>query len=299
MEVLEILNLLRNRLVEIQVYRNIVKNVTKEELTRLSEYTERTSEMGDEFVSFLSMQSMYFQDLTSGSLRRYGFVKSNAEQKRDRVAEQKNKQYGWLLVEAYEEFEDFLERIYAHIGKTDRNAWHLEDFGRVKLSELDDKPFEWYLNNVRRKHKHNHREILTRIRQLYPELKLVEENNIYDVHIRVAIELIENLRHRIVHTRGIVDDLDQFVTRILEKCGLWNNGNPKPGFRKFIQRYFYHEAGTYAVWLYERRAAPPEVPVDVYYDVWNDLIVYLISYAYAICNCVDPTAISHDQSEHS
>lgn len=299
MEVSDILNLFRNRLVEIQVYRNIVRDLTKEELARLSEHTEPISQMGDEYINFLSMQSMYFQDLTSGALIRYGFVKSNAEHKRDRIAEQKNRQYGWLLVEAYEEFEDFLERIYAHIGQADRNAWHLEDFGRVKLSELDEKPYDWYLNTVRRKYKLNHRDILTRIRQLYPELKLAEENNIYNVHVRVAIELIESLRHRIVHTRGIVDDLGQFVTRILEKSGLWNNGNPKPSLRDFIRGYFYHESGTYTVWLNERRAAPPEVPLDVYHDVWDALIVYLISYAYAISNCVDPTPIPDDGPQSS
>lgn len=294
MEVSEILNHFRNRLVEIQVYRSIVKDLTKEELMRLSEHEKTMSEMGDDYIKFLSMQSMHFQDLSSGSLVRYGFVKSNAEHARDRVSEQKNRQYGWLLVEAYEEFEDFLERIYAHIGKADRNAWHLEDFGRVKLPELDDKPFDWYLNTVRRKYKLNQRDILTRIRQLYPELKSVEEHNIYKVHIRVAVELIENLRHRIVHTRGIVDDLDQFVTQILEKCGLWNNGNPKPDLRDFIRDYFYWESGTYTVWLSERRAAPPQIPLDVYYDVWDELITYLIAYAYGICNCVDPTPISDD-----
>ena len=294
MKVSEILNLFKNRLVEIQVYRNIVKDLTKEELARLSQYEEQMSQMGDDYINFLSMQSMTFQDLTSGSLVRYGFVKSNAEHTRDRVSEQKNKQHAWLLVEAYEEFEDFLERIYAHIGKADRNAWHLEDFGRIKLPELDDKPYDWYLNTVRRKYKFNQRDILTRIRQLYPGLKSAEEHNVYNVHIRVAIELIENLRHRIVHTRGIVDDLDQFVTQILEKCGLWNNGNPKPDLRDFIRDYFYWESGTYIVWLSERRAAPTQIPLDAYYDVWNELITYLISYAYAICNCVDPTPVSDD-----
>ena len=299
MEVSEILNLFRNRLVEIQVYRNIVKDLTKEELARLSQQEKQISEMGDEYINFLSMQSMFFQDLKSGAPIRYGFVESNAEHKRDRVAEQKNRQYGWLLVEAYEEFEDFLERIYAHIGKVDRDAWHLEDFGRIKLSELDNKPYDWYLNTVRRKYKLNHRDILTRIRQLYPELKSVEENNIYNVHVRVAIELIENLRHRIVHTRGIVDDLDQFVTRILKQCGLWNNGNPKPGLRDFIRDYFFYESGTYTVWLIERRAAPPEVLLDVYHDMWDALIEYLISYAYVICNCVGPTPIPDDGQQSS
>ena len=115
---------------------------------------------------------MYFQDLKTEEVIRYGFIKSNAEQQRHRLFEQKNRQYGWLLVEAYEKFEDFLEQIYATIGRTHRNAWQLEDFGRVKLSELDDKPFEWYLDAVRKKYRLKHRDLLTRLRELYPELLL-------------------------------------------------------------------------------------------------------------------------------
>ena len=111
---------------------------------------------------------MLFQTLRMGNHIRYGFVKTDVEGQARRIAEHKNRQYGWLLVEAYEEFEDFLERIYAHIGKTDRNAWHLEDFGRAKLPELDEKPYDWYLKTVRRKYGQDPLDILTRLRQLYP-----------------------------------------------------------------------------------------------------------------------------------
>ena len=289
MEISEILGLLQGRLVGIQIYRNIVKDVTKAELERLSEFIERNEATESDILQFYSMQSMHFQDLKTGELVRYGFIKSDATHQRDRVFQQKNRQYGWLLVEAYEEFEDFLERIYAHIGRTNRNAWNLEDFGRVKLSELDDKHFDWYLNAVRRKYRLKHSEILTRIRELCPDLKSVEENNIYEVHLRVAIELVEKLRHRIVHNRGVVENLEEFAEDILKQCGLWNNGKPKAKLRKFIEEHFFENSGAHIVWLSERRAAPPEVPLDVYYDVWDELIVYLIAYAYFICKCIDPT----------
>ena len=299
MKVAEILNMLRTRFVEIQVYRSVVKDLTKEELKRLSEYIEQTSDSENESIPFLSLQSMYFQDLKTGEVIRYGFIESNAEHQRDTVSKQKNKQYGWLLVEAYEEFEDFLERIYAHIGKTNRNAWHLEDFGRAKLSELDDKSFNWYLDAVRKKYQLKHRDLLTRIRDLYPELRSVEENNIYNVHVRVAVELIEHLRHRIVHSRGVVNDLDEFVTQILKRSGLWNNGKPKAGLKLFVERFFHHSSGTYTVSLSERRAAPTGVPLDSFYDVWDELMGYLIAYAYSICNCVSPTATENEHAGHS
>ena len=141
MQVSEIYDTLRNRFVEIQIYRSVVKDSTKEELKRLSEYIEQLSNFEDSAIPFLSMQSMYFQELSTGEVVRYGFIESSADDQRIRTSRHKNRQYGWLLVEAYEEFEDFLERIYAYIGKNRRNAWYLEDFGRAKLPELDAKPF--------------------------------------------------------------------------------------------------------------------------------------------------------------
>ena len=286
MQVPEILDLLRSRFVEIQVYRSVVKDLTKEEFKRLSELIEQDVHSGNSPFPFLSLQSMYFQDLGTGALMRYGFNESRAEHQRDTVYKYKNKQYGWLLVEVYEEFEDFLERIYAHIGLNNRSSWHLEDFGRAKLPDLDNKPFEWYLDKVKRKYHLKHRDLLTRIRSLYPELKPVEEKNIYNVQVRVAVELIENLRHQVVHTRGVVTNLDDFIKHILERSGLWNNGKPRSGLVQFIRKFFQNESGKYSVSLSERRTAPPGSPLDSYVDVWDELVTYLIAYAYSICNCV-------------
>ena len=38
-------------------------------------------------------------------------------------------------------------------------------------------------------------------------------------------------------------------------------------------------------------------PLDVYYDMWNELITYLIAYAYAICSRVDPDFAAYNQPE--
>ena len=230
---------------------------------------------------------------------RYGFTESRAEHQRHTVYKYKNKQYGWLLAEAYEEFEDFLERIYSHIGLNNRNSWHLEDFGRAKLPDLDDKPFEWYLDKVRNKYRLKHRDLLTRIRSLYPELKPVEEENIYNVQVRVAVKLIENLRHQIVHTRGIVTNLNDFVKHVLERSGLWNNGKPRPGLVQFIEKFFQHDSATYSISLSERRTAPPGSPLDAYVDVWDELVTYLIAYAYSICNCVSPIPPGSEHADDS
>ena len=299
MNVQKIYDILAQRLVEIELHKSIIGDLVREELIRLSRHGKEISDAGDDPDSIfgLSMQSMLFQTLRTGDLIRYGFVETDVQGQARRTAEHKNRQYGWLLVEAYEEFEDFLERIYAHIGKTDRNAWHLEDFGRAKLPDLESNPYEWYLKAVRQKYGQRPLKILTRLRQLYPELKFAEESNIYNVHIRVAIELIASLRHRIVHARGRIYDPAEFVGCVLEKCGLWNNGNPNQGLKDFILEYVIEDSDAHSVWLYERRAAPSNVPLDVYHDMWNQLITYLISYAHSICTQVDPEFDADNQQE--
>ena len=291
MDVPNILRVLCDRYVEIEIHKSAVKDAAEEEFKRFSEYVEPPVDPDLDITSYRSLQSMYFQDLQSGDLFRYGFRKFTAEHKLRMISKHKNRQYGWLLVEAYEEFEDFLERIYAYMGKNDQSAWYLDDFGRAKLPDLDSKTFEWFLDIVKRKYRHRHRNLLVILRNLYPELRSVEEENIYNMHFRFVIELIANLRHCIVHSRGIVEDLDEFIERVLKGCGLWNNGNPAPKYRRFIETYFYLDAGTHEILLNERRPTPTETPSIVFYDVWGDLITYLIAYAHTLAKCVDPARI--------
>ena len=299
MNVPDIIRALCNRFVEIEIHRSAVNEAAKEESRRLAKYLGRPANSESDSRRYISLQNMLFQDLTSGDVVRYGHRQFTAEDEFNMISKHKNRQYCWLLVEAYEEFEDFLERIYAYIGKDNRNAWRLEDFGSAKLPDLDHKRFDWFLNAVRVKYRLNHRNLLKRLREIYPELSLVEEQNIYQLNLRFTIETIENLRHHIVHTRGIVQDLDQFGERIIKKCGLWNNGNPKTEHKQLIERYFIVESGTCTIWLNERPIGPPEIPSISFHDTWSELIGYLVAYAYAIALCVNPEGIQIEWGEDS
>ena len=137
---------------------------------------------------------MYFDDPTTGVLTPYGFSKSSAEDRLQLIGKQKNRQYAWLLVEAYEEFEDYIEHIYAYIGKREVNDWYLDDFGKIRLADLSHKDFAWYLDAVRRKYHGASKRILNRLRTLYPELEIVEKTNALQVNLRVAIELTRQLQ---------------------------------------------------------------------------------------------------------
>gem|GEM_PF-6717883 len=131
-----------------------------------------------------------------------------------------NKQCQWLLVDAYELYEQFLYRAYAFVGFTDAKKWKCSDYGDVQLSEIDGKPYEWFLARVRATLKNKADEILKRMRALYPEFANLETKNAFDISLRFKTNFIEQLRHQIVHAGGYVADKEDFFNKIYKKSGL-------------------------------------------------------------------------------
>ena len=140
---------------------------------------------------------------------------------------------------------------------------------------------------MKRKHRQRPKEILNRLRAMYPDLEAAEQKNQLGVNLRIALELIESLRHKIVHARGEVADLEEFTGSLLKRCGLWNNGKPNEDHRTFVERYF-RSCGDerFIVTLLEVRAVPEDVPLEIAYDVLGGLIGYLMAYAVLIGRCV-------------
>lgn len=135
---------LANALSNIEVYQKLSKDIMQQEYERLSERASIASERNEEYPSTESAQSTYFYDAMTGTAIPYGHSELSAEDKLRLIATQKNRQYCWALVEAYEEFENYIERIYAYIGKRNANDWVLEDFGNIRLPDLSEKDFQWH-----------------------------------------------------------------------------------------------------------------------------------------------------------
>ena len=288
MELNEILDTFRDRLTENELLRRAGKEMAAREVKRYLELALEAEQHPDRAPLFSSIHNMFFSEAQTGEPAVYGARTLSAEDRVTLIGERKNREYCWLLAEAYEEFEDYIERIYAFLGKRDPEAWPLGDFGNVRLSELKSKDFGWYLETVKRRQKQRPKEILNRLRVLYPDLEAVERANELGMNLRVALELIENLRHKVVHARGQVADLEEFTEGVLERCGLWNNGRPNEAHRDFVQRYFRScTDGGYMVTLLEVRAVPKEVPVDITHDVFGGLIGYLMTYAILIRQSVN------------
>ena len=286
MEIDQIYTDFANALSDIELYRMSIKDSAEEEFRRFSEYAERSAQKPGEFPVFQSSQSMFYYDALTGTATPFGYRETTPDDKLKLIIKQKNKQYGWLLVEAYEEFEDYIERVYAYIGKNEPSSWFMDDFGRIHMNEVTEKSFDWYLAAVKTKYGQNPKRILNHLRRLYRELGDIEVDNALNINLRVAIELIENLRHQIVHAGGRVADLERFSQRVLENSGLWNNGNPKADMVEFIEGYFREESESHYVSLLEVSAVPREFPLNIYHDVCGHLIEYLMAYAVQVAHCV-------------
>jgi hypothetical protein len=63
----------------------------------------------------------------------------------------KNKQYQWLLVDAYEFFLIFIKRTFACAGYVDPNFWNASDFGNISISDISGKDLKWFMDKAETK----------------------------------------------------------------------------------------------------------------------------------------------------
>lgn len=267
----------RERVADLDLYQRAAKATAKKELQQLNQYAEqlKSNPALEGFSS--SSDAMYFYDPRTGTARNYGFRESSVEDRVKLVVFQKNKQYCWLLAEAYEEFEDYLEATYAYLGSQDTSSWLMSDFGNISITDLGDKDYDWYLDRAKNK-RDAPQSILTRLRALYPELVDVETNNKLNVNLKLAIELIAHLRHIIVHRGGLVASQGAFLESVLKKCGLWNNGQYHEGYEAFVHKFFGGGEYENVISLLEIRVHP-EIPLDIHRDLFGELTGYLMAYA--------------------
>jgi len=276
----EIFESYSNKMTQLSLYQRAMKDIAKKELEKLTEYEKSLEKHPELKVHPLSMHNMSFRIAANGEHFFYGHKKISVKDKRLSVLLHKNKQYQWLLSEAYEEFEDCVERLYAYAGFDNNDFWPLKDYGSISLSEIKNKDFNWFEAQAVNK-KDAPASILNKFRESFSSIKRIEDKNQLDVNLRLAITLIEFLRHVIVHRGGVVLDKSKFRTRILKKCGLYNNGNVAEEHSQFIENFF--GAGDYhnTIILLET-STNPEIPIDTHINILDMLMGYLMAYIHLI-----------------
>ncbi len=285
----EIIKIFIERLTDIELYQRAANKTAKKEFYELNKYAEQLRNNPSLESLGTSMDVMSFRDPHTGTALPYGFRESSVEERQTQVLLQKNKQFCWLLAEAYEEFEDFLESIYAYIGKNDNTSWPLSDFGNISLSDIPTKNYEWYLERAKNKQnkKSVSESILNRLRSLYPNIVNIETKNNIKANLKVAIELIAQLRHIIVHKRGIVEDRNAFLETVLKSSGVWNNGKYNSGYKDFVEKFFGNGKFENVISLLEVKINHGKpIPFEIQHDRFRELSGYLVAYAVHIYQCI-------------
>ena len=272
-----------NKLVDINNYQSFVKDATKRSFNHYQEQIERTKEL--DIGDMASANRLFSRDIENGDLLTLGGKNNSYDDLVQTVELHNNKQYQWLLVEAYEAFEDYINELYAYIGWKDNTFWVAKDFGNISIDELEEQDLEWFKKRVQAK-QGTPESIYKQFRLKMKILKLLEKKNSQNIDYNFKIILIAKLRHIVVHNRGVIKDLDKFIETIFSEIGISQNGQNAEKYKSSILFYIGTTVDSEnIVLLLEREHELVEgFPLMTYHDRLGNLIKELASYSILLRN---------------
>lgn len=276
MELDEIFNHYTEKMTQIYLYQRAMKALAQKELEKLHEFGEAVKDNPKYKDRPSSIHNMSFRRAIDGKNVFFGQSLMSIDERKRSVVLHKNKQYQWLLAEAYEEFEDCLEGLWAYVGFKNTENWPLQDFGNIRLAELSGKDFEWFQRKAAKK-KGAPSSIVNTFRREFPEIQNIEKKNKLGVDLYLAITLIEKVRHVVVHKGGVVEDKDGFFRSVLEGCGLFNSGNPETKNKDFVEVVFGGGQYSNHIILLEI-PTDPEILLDTHINQFDVMGGYMMAY---------------------
>lgn len=257
--------------------RRLVKSLIHREFEHLAEQKERAKAAG--ITGGPVVQSMSFGDMRQRRHVFYGYKDPSYDQVISSLAVSHNRQYQWLLAEAFELFEDFLVDAYGCAGALDPATWTSQDLRAIGV-HAGQGPAWWVAQARGLRRAPSAKIVLERLR-LLPGVRELEEDNAHEIDYKIALLMIERMRHVIVHNRGRVASKDEFATAILSDAGALSGGKPKPEDAAFVGQYFGDGRLNTTILLLEHHL-PPKGPVRQHIDMWDELLGWMLSYAHML-----------------
>lgn len=280
MKIEEIWKSYSERIAEIELFQRAAKSASETELKELLQYAGQIEGSPELKNIAQTSHNMTFRDARSGKIHSYHHRNMSIEDLQREALLRRNRQYQWLLAEAYEEFEDYLFKTYAYCGLTDTNFWPLCDYGNIKLSERASLDFKWYLKQADKK-KGAPGTILDSFRKSFSQLNNIELKNSLGVNLAFAIVLIEKLRHIIVHNGGRVVSKKNFIESVAKGAGIFNNGNISDEHKQLVEQFFGANNYENLVALLEI-LVQPERPFETYHCRFGILLNFLMAYGHLL-----------------
>ncbi|MFP1869093.1 hypothetical protein [Lonsdalea quercina] len=272
-----------NKITHLKNFQAVIRGNTASLLSNLSEKKKRIEdkkkdpEIDESIKSFFGLQlrCFSFPSPYSGVREFIGYRNNDVEEQTYLLLLHKNKQYQWLLVEAYEVFEDFIKSIYGCVGYINPSFWPASDFGDIAIKDIPSQNLKWF-NVQATKKKKAPKSILNQFREKLPALVDIEINNKTSTNYRLAVTMIENFRHVIVHRNGNFGDKEEFIRQVIACSGV-----PKKNHEAAIQyilKYTRKLKDVDVIYLLEKEGPYP----FIFYDVLDQLIDVLLAYAFII-----------------
>lgn len=199
----------------------------------------------------ISGHSMSYRNIDTGAPVFYDFTERGFDEVREDLISYRNKQYQWVLVEAFELFETFTSTAYAAC-----KTWL-----PVENIPKDERGLSAKLNALR---------------QTCPRLVMRETRNARNMNYRSAIALIELFRHIIVHRGGWIQNEARFIGKLRSLVQKNNSGAADQIIEKDSRFFLYPGSHGIEVYLLER---PDRGSDHVFTDRLDTLLGWLLSYS--------------------
>lgn len=206
----------KERVVHVSFTQNFTKSASKAAMDKLSKEYE-TARDQDRESSLSRMTNMICRDILKNQEVVIGFKDASYAEHLQILQMQHNRQYQWLLAEAYEAFEDFLERLYAYCGYVDNDFWTTKSFKGKSADEISRLDFDWFLKEAERgKLEDKLTRVKTKIPSLTQILAIRKREDPLNVDYEFTAILISKLRHKIVHAHGYANKQEFIESRLEE-----------------------------------------------------------------------------------
>ena len=261
---------------DIELIERSLRDHTKERYRSLFENSERLQSEGLESLD-ASHHNMTFRSLAEGRTIFYRALSRDSKQLRSDLLVHQNKQYQWLLADAYEWFADYIEFAYAAGGHAITTLWRPFELRKLQEAHGANPSLDEYLEfSANSRETGDVFEKLNRFRTVFKTFRAAEERNLNYRSTRFVLVLVEMLRHVIVHNSGRVRDKQAFIERTLSRAGASLTGKDGSVFVAQINHFLATLHGESVVHLLDVRST--EIP-GAYASRIGVLLDLLLAYA--------------------
>lgn len=206
----------KERIVHVSFTQSFTKSVSKAAMDKLRMEFENARNQ-DRESSLSLMTNMICMDLLQNQKIVIGFKDASYTEHLQTLQLQHNRQYQWLLAEAYEAFEAYLIKLYAYCGYSEKSFWKDENFKGIATEEITRLELDWFIKKAKRKPLE---EMLKQINVKVPSLSQIlairRRDDPLNIDYEFTIILISKLRHKIVHAHGYANKQEFIKSRLKE-----------------------------------------------------------------------------------